>query len=480
MPYEAWYTLFIIALLTVALLSNRVGPDTAMLGALTMLIVGGVFGSDIQAAVAGFADPSVLMIAALFVVATGLNQTGAMELIAQRVLGRPKTLRGAQIRMMLPVCLMSSFMNNTPIVAMYLPIVHSWARKLKLSPSHLFMPLSFAAIIGGACTLIGTSTNIAVNQLYLDYFDANQATLLAEHGLARPSTSKQFWWIAVVGMPIALLGLPFIMLAARVLLPERKPPDSGAVEGRSYIVEVVVEEKGPLVGRTIEGAGLRQLPGLYLSEIEREGNRLPAVGPDEVLHANDRLVFAGMVESVVDLLKIRGLVPATDQVSKVEADRANRRVVEAVVSHSSPLVRRTVRESRFRTVYNAAIIAVHRNGQRIRRKIGDIILQPGDTLLLSTHTGFTEAYRNSDHFYLVSNVDEAVDTRHERAWIAIAIMALLVILLAIPLGPVFTALNQKFGTTLPESGLHPLAAGLLCATLMVYTRCTTGTAARNA
>jgi di/tricarboxylate transporter len=477
--FEAWFTILIVAALVGALASNKIGPDTAMLGALTALLVAGVL-EPAEAAV-GFADPSILMIAALFVVAAGLNETGAVEAFAQRMLGRPKSERAAQIRLMVPVAAMSAFMNNTPIVAMYLPIVHDWARKLQISPSKLFMPLSFAAILGGACTLIGTSTNIAINQLWVSYFEVEGERLGAQFGIQPWSTMKQFWAIALLGVPVAVLSIPFIALTSRWLLPERIAPD--ALKGeREYTVGVEVKANSPVVGKTIEQAGLRSLPGLFLSSIERGGQVLPAVGPEEVLSAEDRLVFVGIVESVVDLLKTKGLEPETEQVGKVDTPRAARTVVEAVVSHNSPLVSRSVKQSQFRTRYNAAIIAVHRNGQRINKKIGDIVLLPGDTLLLSTHIGFIQAYRNSSHFYLVSSVTEAREVRHERAWVAVAIMGLLVTLMTVPTAPLFRILNERFGgigLDLPATGMPPLAVGFLCATTMVFTRCCTGTRARS-
>lgn len=454
-------TLLILALLVAALVSGKVGADTAMISALTLLIAVGSIGA--KDAIAGFADSAVIMIAALFVVATGLSETGAIQMLSEKLLGKPKSLRTALVRLMVPVAGLSAFMNNTPIVAMYLPVIDDWCRKLRLSPSRLMMPLSFAAILGGACTLIGTSTNIAINGLYIEYFGAHEPELVAM-GLSLPSTAKQFWWVGVVGVPAAALGITMIVLTARWLLPERRPPEGGGEDTRRFTVEIMVEPTCPLIGKNIEQAGLRQLPGLYLSEIERDGDVIPAVAPEEVLHAGDRLIFVGVVESVVDLLKIKGLKPATDQVEKIEADRRNRTIVEAVVSHNSPLVRRTVRESQFRTKYNAAIIAVHRGGVRIQKKIGDIVLLPGDTLLLSTHAGFLPAYRNSDHFYLVSNIENARDVRHERAWVAMGIMGALILLLTVPI---------------PGYSIEPVGAGLLAAVAMVLTRCCTGTVARS-
>lgn len=465
MGFDAWYTLGVIVLLVAGLMSGRVAADTAMLGALTLLMVADVV--DIGGAVSGFGHPAVLTLAALFVVAAGLSETGATTMLSRKMLGRPESLRSALVRLTVPVSFMSAFMNNTAIVAMYLPIVDDWARKLRISPSKLFMPLAFAATLGGACTIIGTSTNLAVNGLYMEYFEKNAAELHAAFGLVEPSPGKQFWWIGAVGLPSAVLGLVFIAFFAGRLLPERRRPREAELESRQYTVEVLVEPGTPLVGRTVEQAGLRHLPGLFLTEIEREGKVHQAVGPEEVLKADDRLVFVGVIESVVDLLKIRGLVPATNQVRKVAAERAQRTIVEAVVSHNSPLVGKSVRRTQFRTRYNAAIIAVHRGGQRVSGKIGDIVLQAGDTLLLTTHQGFLDAYRNSDHFYLVSGVDGAREVRHERAWVAMGIMVGLIVLLTVP--------TERFiGYHIP-----PVAAGFAAAMGMVVTRCVSGTIARG-
>lgn len=471
MTFEAWYTVGIIGLVSVALMTNRIGVDVAMVGGLTLLLVGDFVMADLlnmghvldtAEGIRGFAHPAILMIGALFVVAAGLQETGGMEVIAHRLLGRPKSIRGAQTRLMAPVALMSGFMNNTPIVAMYLPIVGDWAKKLKISPSKLYMPLSFAAILGGKLTLIGTASNIVIFELYTKFIDNEEAsTWVAQLGVEAPSPSVQFWGIAALGIPTTIVGIAMILLASRWLLPERKPAQAITLDARKYEVEMLVLPDSPIVGKSIEEAGLRHLSGLYLTEIERRGTVRPAVAPEERLQANDRLAFVGVLESVVDLRKIRGLAPATDQVKKVAAQRTNRTLVEAVVSRNSPLVGRSVRESHFRTKYNAAIIAVHRNGEHVRAKIGDIVLQAGDTLLLETHAGFVSAFRNSDDFYLVSNVEGGRPVRHERAWVALGIMALLVVLLT-------------------ATSIDKVVAAMFCAMAMIGTRCVSGTIARSA
>ncbi len=470
MSPEAWFTVATILMVVAALATNRIGVDVAMLGGLTLLLladvlVGGIL--PLNEGIAGFAHPAVLMIGSLFVVAGGLKETGGMEWLAQKMLGRPKTTAGAQLRMMVPVALMSGVMNNTPIVAMYLPIISDWSRKLRISPSKLYMPLSFAAILGGKITLIGTASNIVVMELFIDFIGARlgeessgaAVAWLEPLGVVTLSPRAQFWGIAVVGIPAAIIGIVAIVFFARWLLPERRPATKDVLDSRRYQVEMVVRNDSPVAGRSIEEAGLRHLPGLYLTQIERGEQVMSAVGPDEVLHGGDILSFTGILESVVDLQRIRGLDPATDEVKKVSARRVSRTLVEAVIARTSPLVGSTVRESQFRTRFNAAIIAVHRNGEVVQRKVGDITLQPGDTLLLDTHGEFVAVHRNSDQFHLVSRVDGSRPVGHDRAWIALMILAALVIMLTMKMPPVVAAL---------------VAAGA-----MVVSRCVTGTIARG-
>ncbi|MFW6060685.1 MAG: SLC13 family permease [Phycisphaeraceae bacterium] len=444
MGWEAWATLAIIAVTAVALARHVAGPDLILLGALALTVALGIV--DPVAAVQGFGNAGLVTVAALFVVVAGLVQTGALRMFVQPLLGRPRTARRAQARLMLPVAGLSALVNNTPIVAMFLPVVTDWARKIGLSPSRLLMPLSYAAILGGTCTLIGTSTNLVINGL-----------LLAE----QPDDGLAFFELAWVGVPCAVVGVTYVLIAGKWLLPDRAPAFSEQDDPRQYTAEMIVDPQGPLVGQTIEQAGLRHLPGLYLAEIDRDGDVLPAVGPEQRIEANDRLVFVGVVESVVDLRKMPGLKPAGDQVFKLNAPATHRSLIEAVVSNSCPLVGRSIREGRFRSTYNAAVIAVARNGQRIvRQKIGDIVLQPGDTLLLEAHRSFAEQQRNNRHFYLVSSVADSAPPRHERAWVALAILVAMVV-----------AVVAGF--------ISMLGAALVAAAAMIATRCCSGTEARG-
>ena len=387
-----------------------------------------------NAALAGFAHPAVISVAALLVVAAGLRDTGASGAVAPALLGLPRSEAAAQLRLMVPVAVLSAFINNTPVVAMYLPLVRDWARRIRVSASKLLIPLSFASILGGQLTLIGSASNLIVMGLYLAHLEAA--------GLPLPSPAATFWGPALLGLPAAAAGIAYLVGASRALLPERLQAEEDKTDPRDYTAQMEVLRGSPVAGATVEAAGLRRLPGLFLFEIERAGAVLAAPPPETRLLAGDILGFTGDLDSVVDLQRIRGLAPALREDAGGAADPSGRDLVEAVVAAGSPLAGRTVREARFRTVYNAAIVAVRRNGAAIRAKIGDIRLEPGDTLLLETPRGFARAYRSSSHFYLVSPLEGFEPPRHHRLRAAAAVFGLLVAgMLLAPWEPVVTCMG---------------------------------------
>ncbi len=408
--WQGWLTL---GLTLVAFLLNALTPlpaEVIFLGALGALLLTGVL--DTGTTLAGFSNEGLATIAVLYLVVTGLQQTGSLSWISQRVLGLPKGESAALMRLMVPVMGLSAFLNNTPVVAMFIPVVNEWCRKLRISPSKLMLPLSYAASFGGCCTLIGTSTNLVVNGL-----------LIAETDHA----GLGLFDIAWVGFPCAIAGVTFLMLSHRWLLPERKPAISDQDDLRQYTVEMVVHENSPLIGKSIEDAGLRNLPNLYLIEVVRDALVLPAVSPREVLREKDQLVFVGAVDSILDLNRLRGLQPATDQVFKLDTPRSERCLIEAVVSNTCPLIRQTIREGKFRSRYNAVVLAVARNGERLKGKIGEMRLLAGDTLLLETHPTFLEQQRGSRDFYLVSEIPDSEPMRHDRAPLALGILLVMVV-----------------------------------------------------
>lgn len=441
--WQGWFTLALVAFCFLLFARTRIAPDIITSGALTLLLVTGVLTTG--EALAGFSNAGMLTVAVLYVVVSGLTETGAVGWIGQALLGRPRGPAHARLRLMLPVAAVSAFLNNTPVVAIFIPAVLDWAKRYRLAPSGLLIPLSYAAVVGGVCTLIGTSTNLVVDGLYT----------------ARTGASGfGIFDLAWIGVPIVAASIAYMVLVGGRLLPERVSATQSFEDVRRYTTEMLVPTDSPLAGKSIEQAGLRQLPGLFLVEIDRDGQLLPAVSPHEVLRTGDRLVFAGIVESVVDLQRTRGLVPATEQVFKLGGARQDRCFIEAVVAARCPLVGQTVRAGRFRTRYNAVIIALSRNGERVEGKLGDIVLAPGDTLLLEAHPEFVLQQRNSRDFLVVSRLGDDHPLTHERAPVAIAIVIAMVVVAAFDWLPM-------------------LEAALLAAGAMILTRCTDGHTARR-
>ena len=441
MGWEGWYSIAVITLCFSMLAVTRYSPDIILVGGLTLVLLAGVLSPE--QALSGLANEGMVTVGVLYIVVAGLRETGGIGWIVHSVLGRPRSLQHAQIRLMAPVAAMSAFLNNTPVVAMFIPAANDWAKRNRLSVSKLMIPLSYASIVGGTCTLIGTSTNLVVNGLLIK--ETNSA------GLAMLE-------IAWVGIPVMFIVFIFILLFSKWLLPERVPAISRYDDAREYTVEMLVEKGSVLSGKSIDDAGLRQLPGLFLIEIDRQGQIMPAVSSYEVLRDGDRLIFAGIVESVIDLQKTKGLTPASNQIYKLDSSRQDRVLVEAVVSDSCPLV--GVCKGRFRDFYNAVIIAVARNGRRVQQKIGDIVLRPGDTLLLESHHSFVEQQRNSRDFFLVSEIEDASPPQYHKAMLAMSILALMILLVT-------------------TGWLSMLKASLLAAGLMIITRCTSGREARR-
>jgi di/tricarboxylate transporter len=455
MSWEAWVTLATVGAILFALARNYAAPDVILMGGVTFLMtlsaVSATFPSP-RELVAVFGNEGLLTVGVLFVVAAGLTETGGMALMIDRLLGRPRSTRDAQFRMMVPVAGFSAVLNNTPVVAMFMPVVSDWCRKSGLSPSKLMIPLSYAAVLGGTCTLIGTSTNLVVQGLMIQA-RATDPTMPVMSMLT----------LTPIGVPVTIVGIAFVILVSSRLLPDRRTAHVDAADAREYTVEMMVEPGSAIDGVSIEAAGLRRLPGMYLAAIERDDERRIAVAPEDVLRGGDRLVFVGVVESVVDLRKIRGLSPATDQVFKLNDPRDNRCMVEAVVSNTSPLIGMSVREGEFRSRYDAVIIAVHRNGERVEQKIGDIVLRPGDTLLLETHRRFLRRHRNRRDFFLVSHVPESNLVRHDRAWIALGIVVAMVIAMSLE----------------AYTGIGVLNVALIAAGLLGLTRCLSAEQARR-
>jgi di/tricarboxylate transporter len=407
--FQMGATALVLAGLLYGLIKDK-PADVLFVGALVVLSALGVIG--LEDAFAGFANSGMLIVAAMFVVAAGLRETGVMDYVGDRFLGHVNTEARALAYMAALLIPSAMFLNNTPKVALLVPVLITWCRRRRISPSRLLMPLSFLSVLGGTCSLIGTSTNLVVQGLLIKH----------------DRKPMSFLEIGCVGFPCAVLGAFYLLTIGRKLLPDRKELIEQLDESRrEYLVEMLVQPGCRLAGKTIAQAGLRHLPGLFLIEIDREGEPIGPVGPDEVILANDRLVFTGIVSTIVDLEKIPGLLPAADsRYEVIPTRRWGRQLCETVISPTSPLIGQLVRDADFRALYDAAIIAVHRNGARLTNKIGDIVLRAGDTLLLQAGPNFSRAFRNNPDFYLVSDVEDSRPVRFDRFWAAVAIFAVMI------------------------------------------------------
>ncbi len=443
MSFDAIFTLIIVGLMLAALVAEILAPDVIVFAALGILMIGGIL--QPQEALGGFSNQGMLTVGILFIVAYAAQSSGILEMLANRAMGDGRGLRRSLLKMMAPVIGLSAFLNNTPIVAMFTPTLREWALKKGFSPSKFLIPLSYASIFGGVCTLIGTSTNLVVN------------------GLLQPlGLSFSMFELAYVGLPCAVAGTLYLLFWGHRLLPARKDLAETLVEsGREYLIEMRVPDGSPLAGKTVEAAGLRNLDKLFLGEIVRNGDSLIPVRPTDPLHAGDRLVFSGLVEAILQLQKIPGLEPGHGRHFYRELRRSGKgRVIEAVVSRSFPMLGKTIKEGNFRGQYDAVVLAVHRHGERLRTPIGQLQLHPGDTLLLLAGDDFLKRWGRSRDFYMISKVSDVPLVNRRKS-----VISLLSILLMVGLAA--------------TGVLDILEAAILAALVLLFTRTVTVVEARR-
>lgn len=431
MPVEAVLT-FSVLLLTVGLMAlDIVSPDYLLLGALMVLAATGVL--DASEAAAGFANPAVIAIGGLFLVAAGVRATGLIDRVTSAMFGEGASLRRVLVRLTTLAASGSAFLSNTAIVAIGIPTLDRWAREHGISPSKLLIPLSYASIIGGVSTLIGTSTNIVMDGL------------MRENGIA----GLGFFELAAVGVPLALVVILYLTFVSPRLLPARESPETPAQDVQEYVTEMVLEPDSPLVDRTVEEAGLLEVQDLYVVRIARETGMITPVEPGERLAAGDRISFAGALHGIVKLVELEGLRPVTT----AEAPEAEPtwEFYQAVITPGSPLVGTHIREAEFRARYNATVLAVQRRGEEIPESIAEVTLRPGDTLILEAGPEFGRAHRESSEFFVVSPLEGSVPRRSEKQWVAAGILAAMI-------GTVATGL-LTLPVAAPLAGLAMIASG---------------------
>ncbi len=402
MELQAWITLGVVILLIVAMARELVQPAVAMFGATMLLFLLGII--DAEEAFAGFSNEAPFIIAALLVVARAVDVAGIMQPVVDALFSRVSSTRVLLARLLFPLTGISAFLNNTTLVAMTVPAVIEMASRRRLAVSRFLMPVSFAAVLGGVITTVGTSTNLTVS------------------GLLREAEMEPLalFELTPVGLPIAVIGCLLLVLIGPWLLPDRgSARDDVEGTGRDFTVTMRVTAGGPLDGRDVERAGLRHLQGVFLVEIARGSRTIAPVAPDEVLEGGDELTFVGRVDQVVDLQRIRGLESSENR--QIDALATGGLAFYEVVVGGGELAGATLKESGFRARYDAAVLAIHRAGYRIDAKLGDVRMRLGDTLLVLGDARFRQRWRNRPDFLVIAPLRGTPPATPRKAWIVVAI-----------------------------------------------------------
>ena len=443
--WEAWATLAALVVMTGGLVSGVARPDLVLLGTLGVLLLVGIISPE--QAFYGLSNPAVVTVGSLFVVAAGVERTRALAFLDRLVRPGPKRPVAILARIMPITALLSGFLNNTPVVAMLIPRVQEWGQQSGVPSSKLLIPLSYAAILGGMLTLVGASTNVVVHGM-----------LLAE-GLPGFAFFDFTW----VGVPVVLVVILYFLLVGHRLLPDGESGEDRRELLRDYHFDVRVAPNASFLGDNIEEAGLRTLREAYLIHLRR-GDRIVSATPEEILQAGDVLTFVGDPGMLDRLLERQGLERI---VSAVEVDATLRSpadlvLYEAVLSLSSQLIGRTLKEVDFRERYRGVVLAIHRRGERIEGSLGQTPLRAGDLLLIEAGEDFARSFESDrEDFYFVTPVNQRSVRASRRAPISLLLLIGMVVVSGM--------------------GLIPLTIAAFCAALgMVLTGCINGAGARQA
>jgi di/tricarboxylate transporter len=420
MGLDGWLTLAIIVLLVVALVREVAQPALVMLAGTMILFLLGIV--DAEEAFAGFSNEAPFVIASLLVVARAVDVAGVMQPIVGFLFSQVRGMRAIMARLLFPLAGASAFLNNTTLVAMTVPAVIEMSTRRRIPASRFLMPVSFAAVLGGVITTVGTSTNLTVSGL------------LTEAGMEPLGLFE----LTPVGVPIAAAGCLLLVVLGAWLLPDRgSARDDVEAGSRDFTVTMRVTPGGALDGTQVEAAGLRHLQGVFLVEISRGARSIAPVAPEEVLEGGDELTFVGRVDQIVDLQHTRGLESA--ETRQIEALAGSGHAFYEVVVGGGDLAGVTLRESGFRARYGAAVLAIHRAGHRIDAKLGDVRLRFGDTLLVLADAGFRDRWRNRSDFLVVAPLVGTPPARTRRIWLVAAIGLGFVVATATGLLPILQA-----------------------------------------
>ena len=362
---DAWITIVTVLGVFAILMATKLRTDLVFLGAIGLLFVTGVL--DAKEAFSGFSSTTVVLVGVMSVVVAGLTHTGVLHWIIKHVLGRPKDYKRALLRLMAPVAVLSPLLNTVTVVSVFVGVVKMWAKKLKMMPSRLLIPIAFASNMGGVCLILVIPQNLVVSGFY----ESNTGHAM---GLFAPAIPGLFGLIAGMLTTIAL----------RRLLPERKAPETAFESAGAYTVELLVPSDNPHIARSVGELGLNNVVGGSLIELRHfDDYRIMSPVPEgEPLMGGDRLVYAGQIEDLLDLKKKYGLVSADHHVFHYSEVSTARQLRTAYITFGSSLINTKIGDGTFERDNNLTLVAVARKGKRIEQAPRDVVLQAGDTLLL--------------------------------------------------------------------------------------------------
>ena len=380
---DIYIVIVVVLFMLVALYQEWSQPSLVFLIAVVIFFFAGIV--SIQDILHGLSNESIIIILLLIIISEVVKKTAIIGFVLNRLLRPNLTYHKFITRLTTGAAFFSGWINNTPLVAFLMPFVYDWARKKGISPSKVLLPLSYAALMGGTITLIGTSTNLVVNGLAV------------ESGLP----SLHLFDFIYVGIPVTVLGTLYLIFIGSRWLPDRGNALTQYDEkSREYLVETIIPPLSGFTGKSIEEAGLRSLNDLYLVQILRHNETIAPVSPNEVLQKNDCLFFAGNTDRIVDL--VLGTKDLILPYGTKMINQPQNHIVEAVIPNNSKLHNQTAKEFQFRMHYDAAIIAIQRNNEKLRGKLEEIKLKAGDLLLLVTGKNFQT--ENDQDFQVITKV----------------------------------------------------------------------------
>ena len=366
----AWFVIFVVMLVFVLQICTKLPSDFVFLGGMGLLLVSGVIPAN--AVLGSFSSSTVVLIGALFVVVCGLVHTGFLQWVVRYCLGSPKSYNKAIVRLMLPVAALSSFLNNTAVVALFTGVVRLWAKKLGIAPSKLLIPLSYASGMGGICTLIGTPPNLLISGFYTK-----------ETGIV-----LSLFTPTLVGVFCLVVGV-LSVIALSHFLPVRQSPEDALQGTGEYTIELMVPTMSPLVGKTVKEAGLDNVDGGHLIEIIRMDREvITAVEDDEFIFGGDRLIFSGDVEKILALREAHQLVNATHHIFSLDEVDLNRKLRMVTVGYKSSFIGSCMCNTSFEEDNNLVLVAIAREGEVVKGSPREVDMKAGDTLLLECSQRF--------------------------------------------------------------------------------------------